>query len=79
MVVPSRKLSTTVQPGGRIEVVMPDLQPGQLVDVVVYVSQTQERKESAVDILARCPGHLVFKTAVEVDAYVENERNSWDR
>ena len=71
-------IKTTVQPGGKIEFTSPDLPPGQIVDVVVTLTAPAERR-SAVDILAEAPGHLLFKTAKEVDDYIKEERASWDR
>ena len=71
-------IRTTVQPGGKVEFASPDLETGQSVDVVVTPSSSTERR-SAVDILAEAPGHLLFKTAKEVDDYIKEERASWDR
>ena len=71
-------LKTTVLPGGRIEIVDQGLPVGESVDVVV--SQSPEAAgRSALDILAEAPGHLLFKTAEEVAAYLKEERDSWDR
>lgn len=36
-------------------------------------------KRPAADILDEFPGHLLFTTAEEVDAYIREERDSWDR
>lgn len=82
----------TVQPGGRVELVCPDLKAGEVVDVVVSagfesdrssVGQTgverSRRRRSVLDILNEAPGHLLFKTAQEVDEYIREERDSWDR
>ena len=71
-------IKTTVLPGGKVEFVSPDLEAGQTVDVVVTPSPPPPRR-SAVDILAEAPGHLVFKTAEDVAAYLREERKSWDR
>ena len=71
-------IKTTVQPGGKVEFVSPELEVGQTVDVVVTPSSPPTRR-SAVDILAEAPGHLVFKTAEEVAAYMKEEKESWDR
>ena len=68
----------TVLPGGKIEIVSPELEVGQTVDVVVLPSSPAERR-SAVDILAEAPGQRLFKTAKEVDDYIKEERSSWDR
>ena len=71
-------LRTTVQPGGKIEIVDQTLPVGQSVDVVV--SQSPESAgRSAIDILTEAPGHLLFKTAEEVASYLKEERDSWDR
>jgi hypothetical protein len=37
------------------------------------------KKRRAAEILAELPGHRIFKTADEVDAYIREERDSWDR
>ncbi len=71
-------IRTTVQPGGKVEIVSPELEAGQTVDVVVVRSSPAERR-SAVDILAEAPGQRLFKTAKDVDDYIKEERASWDR
>ena len=71
-------IKTTVQPGGKVEIVSPELEAGQTVDVVVVRSSPAERR-SAVDILAEAPGQRLFKTAKDVDDYIKEERASWDR
>ena len=69
---------TTVQPGGKVEIASPELEAGQSVDVVVTRSSSAERR-SVVDILDEAPGHLVFKTAAEVKAYLAEEKEAWSR
>ena len=71
-------IRTTVQSGGKVEIVSPELEAGQTVDVVVVRSSPAERR-SAVDILAEAPGQRLFKTAKDVDEYIKEERASWDR
>lgn len=73
-------IRTTVQSGGRIEVVAPDLPAGQTVDVVIQLEQpAADKRPSVLDVLAACEGHRIFKSAAEVDAYLREERDSWDR
>ena len=72
------RIRTTVQPGGKIEIVDQGLPVGESVDVVVSQSATSERR-SAVDILAEAPGGLAFKTAADVAAYPKEEKESWGR
>ena len=68
----------TVLPGGKVEIISPELQPGQTVDVVVRFASPSARR-SALDILAEAPGQRLFKTAKEVDDYIREERAAWDR
>ena len=71
-------IRTTVQPGGRIEIVDEELTDGESVDVVVSPTSPSERR-SAVDILNEAPGGLVFKTAADVAAYLKEEKEAWGR
>ncbi len=71
-------LKTTVLPGGRIEIIDQDLLEGEAVDVVVTPLAATPRR-SAVDILAEGPGQRLFKTAADVDSYIQAERESWER
>ena len=82
----------TVLPGGKIELVCPELQAGDIVEVVVSASPDPERtsasrsgdgnskpRRSVLDILNDGPRERLFKTAKEVDDYIREERDSWDR
>ena len=71
-------IRTTVQPGGKIEIVDEGLPVGESVDVVVSQSPTSERR-SVVDILDEAPGHLAFKTAADVATYLAEEKKAWGR
>lgn len=71
-----------VQPGGKIEVESPELTEGEDVDVTISSSADEtapEKKRSIADIMAEAPGHLLFKSAKDVDDYIREERASWDR
>jgi hypothetical protein len=70
----------TVLPGGKIEVTDQALPAGELVDVIILLptSSTTPRR-SALEILAEAPGQRLFKTAEEVDDYLQKEREAWDR
>ena len=71
-------IRTTVQPGGRVEIVDQNLPVGEDVDVVVSPALRTARR-SAVDILNEAPGGLLFKTAEDVAAYLREEKEAWDR
>lgn len=73
-------LKTTVLPGGKIEIVDQELPPGESVDVIVLLSTAPASvRRSALDILAEAPGQRLFKTAADVDAYLQREREAWER
>jgi hypothetical protein len=73
-------LHATVQPDGKIEITAPELQPGQQVTITIEAEEppAEPQKRRAADILAEAPGHQLFQTAEEVDAYIREERDSWD-
>ena len=69
---------TTVQPGGRIEIMDQDLQAGENVDVVISPAPSPSTR-SAWQIISEGAGQRLFKSAKEVDNYLAEERASWDR
>ena len=74
------KLATTIQPGGKIEIHDWQLPVGEAVDVIVLFREASpDVRRSIVDVLAEAPGHLAFQDAEAVDAYVQEERDSWER
>ena len=77
---PALHRKTTVLPGGKIELTDPELPSGEAVDVFVLLSESPANaRPSAVEVLRQAPGHRLFKTAADVDAYLREERASWDR
>ena len=64
-------LKTTVLPRGKIEVVDRELRVGESMDVVVL--------RSAVAILNQALSQRLFKTAADEDAYLKDERASYER
>ncbi len=74
------RLTSTVQPGGRVEVSSPRLPSGKTVEVIVLFPQEPDAaRRSVTDILAEAPGRLAFQTADDADAYIREERDAWDR
>ena len=68
----------TVQPGGKVEVISPELDAGQTVDVMV-LHESGARGRSVMEILNSGPECRLFRTADEVRAYLAEEKASWDR
>ena len=71
-------IRTTVQPGGKVEFACPDLEAGQMVDVVVSPAPAPSTR-SAWQVISEAPGQQIFKTAKEVDDYLAEERALWER
>ena len=76
-------MTTIVLPGRKIEVPTPELPEGESVDVVVIRKSAgtaaQKTGRSIFDIIAGLKGHRLFQTPKEVDRYINEERDSWDR
>ncbi len=73
-----------VGPDGKIEVSAPELQPGQRVAVTIEPETAPDAnatspEPSLYDLVKDLPGGRLFKTADEVDEYIRQERDSWDR
>ena len=76
----SVKIETTVLPGNKIEVSSSCLIEGEHVEVtIVPVAQSSKRRRTVMDIIEAAKNKQLFKSADEVDQYIENERNSWER
>ena len=75
------RTETTILPGHRLEVTDPQLPEGVKVEVIVVLPErTLPVRQSMLEFLATLPpGPLLFKTPREVDSYLQEERNSWDR
>ncbi len=74
-------IKTTVLPRGKIEIIAPELVAGQHATVIIKVESEQPEKLTITERLARANYHggALFKTAEEVDAYIREERDSWER
>lgn len=73
-------IKTTILPGGKIEISAPELPSGMQADVFVVIEREEPpKKRHALDIISEFQGHGIFKTAEEVDAYIREERDSWER
>ena len=74
------RYQATVLPGHRLEITAPELPEGEAVEVLVMLPFAADQpRRSALDIIASLHGHRLFKTADEVDEYLEAERAAWQR
>lgn len=73
------RTKTIVQPGGQVIITDPALLTGSPVEVIILLSEeVSEPRLSMLDVLNSVPGQLLFQNAAEVDAYLREERASWD-
>jgi hypothetical protein len=73
------RVKTIVLPGGRIEITTPELIPGRRATVVVTIEDNETIEQShVIDILKTLPGHRLYQSAEEVDAYIREERDAWE-
>ena len=74
------RMTASVQAGGKIEVINPELPAGEQVDIIVLFSQVGKDSGgiSVLDVLDSAPGHLIFQSAEDVDAFIRDGRSEWD-
>lgn len=75
----SLQFNTVVLPGNRVEIQSPDLPEGLSATVTIQLNGVATEKRPLSEILAGYEGKRLFKTAEEVDAYIREERDSWDK
>lgn len=75
------RVHTKVLTGGKVEVVSPELLPGQSVELIILLSppdiSPEEERPSVLEILDNASGHQVFHTAEEVEQYLVEEHGAW--
>lgn len=73
------RMKAKVLPGGKIEISAPELIAGQEATIVVTVEDSKLNGQGhVIDLLKNVTGHQLFSTAEEIDAYIREERKSWD-
>ncbi len=73
------KAKATVKPGGFIEVHSDELPEGATVEVIVLVEEKTEatkKPRKLTDFIGAAKGS--FSSVAEIDAYIRQERDSWD-
>lgn len=73
-------IKTEVLPGNRIEVSVPDMKVGDVVEVTVHPARYEEQmRRRRAEILEQIGALRPFKTSVEeMLRSVEEDRDSWD-
>lgn len=72
-------LKTQVLSGGKIEIQSDNLGIGDTVDVFVITEKQATEKLSVLNLIEKIRNNRSsFKTAEEIDQYIQEERESWD-
>ena len=75
------RMTTTVHAGGKVEFIVPQAAQEETLEIIVLFPEHRlaaaRPKRSVMDILNDAPGNRLFRTADDVDAYLEEERNAW--
>jgi hypothetical protein len=75
---PAFHVQTTVLPGHRIEIAVPELPEGSKATVFVILDEAALAKRPLFEVLGDYPGGQVFQTGEQVDAYLKAECDSWE-
>jgi hypothetical protein len=73
------QFQTIVLPGHRIEIRTPDLPEGKTVTVSISLDEGDTAKRPFREVLGNYSGGQLFRSAEEVEAYLQAERDSWDK
>ena len=76
------RMETTVLPGNRVEVSVPELPEGTKVDVLVTCpsANAPTRRMSMLEFVKSLPpGPRAFDTWEEYEKFLQEERDSWER
>jgi hypothetical protein len=73
------RIKTVVLPVGKIEISTPELIPGRRATVVETIEDNEAGEQAhVIDIIKTLPGHRLYQSAEEVDAYIREERDAWE-
>jgi hypothetical protein len=75
----AKRITTTVLPGGRVEIQTPDLAVGQSVDIVVIPRSTLEQRKSFYSYLHSLPSRRTPAEWEQFEREFHAERDAWDR
>ena len=74
------KVTTKVLPGNKIEVELPPGSENQEVEVIVVLPEASLAKpRNVLEIIEEARQHRIGMTAEQINSYLKEERESWDR
>ena len=78
------KVTTKVLPGNKIEIQLPSGSEGDEVDVIIVLpkkvlpEQSPPQRRNVLEIIEDARRHRIGMTAEQINAYLREERASWD-
>ena len=74
------RIKTKVLPGNKLEIELPPGSEGEEVDVfVVLPEKPKAQRRNVLEIIERDRPHRMGMTAEQIDQYLQEERDSWER
>lgn len=74
------RITTKVLSGNKVEIELPPGSIGEEVEVIVLLPEKPAQSRSAIDIINEARNRQqTFKNPEEVDQYIREERDSWER
>jgi hypothetical protein len=70
------KQQVTVQHGGLIEILAPELPEGTLAEVIILANLRTKSSSRLASLIGSAPG--CFATPEEADAFIRTERHAWE-
>jgi len=78
--MPPLEVKTRILAGGRIEVQIPELPEGREATIRITVEEISSlSKRRFLDVIGDYKGGRSFRTVEEVDQFIREERDSWER
>jgi len=78
--MPPLEVKTRILAGGRIELQIPELPEGCEATIKITVEESPSPpKRRFLDVIGDYKGGQLFRTVEEVDQYIREERDSWER
>ncbi|MCY7321209.1 MAG: hypothetical protein LH660_05260 [Phormidesmis sp. CAN_BIN36] len=78
------KVTTKVLPGNKIEIQLPSGSEGDEVDVIIVLpgkvlpEKSSSQRRNVMEIIEEARPNRIGMTAEQIDAYLQEERASWD-
>jgi hypothetical protein len=73
------RIRTKVLPGNKLEIELPPGSEGEEVDVFVVLPEPKAQRRNVIEIIEEARPHRMGMTVDQIDQYLQEERDSWER